>query len=39
MATHEEVMSTRGRAEHHPRALELRVNGHDPLRSAELDAH
>jgi Fe-S oxidoreductase len=38
MATHEEVMSTRGRANIVRAALELRVNGHDPLRSAELDA-
>src|SRR6266480_4327463 len=38
MATHEEVMSTRGRANIIRAALELRVNGHDPLRSAELEA-
>jgi FAD/FMN-containing dehydrogenase/Fe-S oxidoreductase len=38
MATHEEVMSTRGRANTVRAALELRVNGRDPLRSAELDA-
>src|SRR5213083_2559491 len=38
MATHEEVMSTRGRANLIRAALELRVNGHDPLHSAELDA-
>jgi FAD/FMN-containing dehydrogenase/Fe-S oxidoreductase len=38
MATHEEVMSTRGRANIICAALELRVNGRDPLRSAELDA-
>ncbi|HEU5247083.1 MAG TPA: FAD-linked oxidase C-terminal domain-containing protein [Candidatus Udaeobacter sp.] len=38
MATHEEVMSTRGRANTIRAALELRVNGHDPLHSAELDA-
>jgi FAD/FMN-containing dehydrogenase/Fe-S oxidoreductase len=38
MATHEEIMSTRGRANIIRAALELRVNGHDPLRSAELDA-
>jgi Fe-S oxidoreductase len=38
MATHEEVMSTRGRANIIRAALELRVNGRDPLRSAELDA-
>jgi FAD/FMN-containing dehydrogenase/Fe-S oxidoreductase len=37
MATHEEVMSTRGRANIIRAALELRVNGHDPLYSAELD--
>ena len=38
LATGEEVMSTRGRANIIRAALELRVNGHDPLRSAELDA-
>src|SRR5437773_1189007 len=38
MATHEEVMSTRGRANLIRAALELRVDGHDPLRSAGLDA-
>jgi len=38
MATHEEIMSTRGRANIICAALELRVNRHDPLRSAELDA-
>jgi FAD/FMN-containing dehydrogenase/Fe-S oxidoreductase len=38
MATHEEVMSTRGRANIIRAALELRVNGRDPLCSAELDA-
>src|SRR6266568_4064684 len=38
MATHDEVMSTRGRANIIRAALEPRVNGHDPLRSAELDA-
>src|SRR5436190_12199047 len=38
MATHEEVMSTRGRANIIRAALELRVNGHDPVRSAERDA-
>ena len=38
MATREEVMSTRGRANIIRAALELRVNGHDPLHSAELDA-
>src|SRR6266513_1239162 len=38
MATHEEVMSTRGRANIVRAALELRVNGRDPLHSAELEA-
>jgi len=38
IATGEEIMSTRGRANIIRTALELRVNGHDPLRSAELDA-
>ena len=38
IATGEEVMSTRGRANMIRAALELRVNGHDPLKSAELDA-
>jgi len=38
MATGEDVMSTRGRANIIRAALELRVNGHDPLRSDELDA-
>jgi FAD/FMN-containing dehydrogenase/Fe-S oxidoreductase len=38
MATGEEVMSTRGRANIIRAALELRANGHDPLKSAELDA-
>src|SRR5215510_3694263 len=38
MATHEEVMSTRGRANIIRSALELRVSGHDPLHSAELNA-
>ncbi|HEV8617888.1 MAG TPA: FAD-binding and (Fe-S)-binding domain-containing protein, partial [Candidatus Udaeobacter sp.] len=38
MATGEEVMSTRGRANIIRAALELRVNGCDPLKSAELDA-
>jgi FAD/FMN-containing dehydrogenase/Fe-S oxidoreductase len=38
IATGEEVMSTRGRANIIRAALELRVNGHDPLKSAELDA-
>jgi Fe-S oxidoreductase/FAD/FMN-containing dehydrogenase len=37
MATHEEVMSTRGRANIIRAALELRVDGHDPLHSAELE--
>src|SRR6266404_3099466 len=38
IATGEEVMSTRGRANIIRHALELRGNGHDPLKSAELDA-
>jgi len=38
IATGDEIMSTRGRANIIRAALELRVNGHDPLRSAELDA-
>jgi len=38
MATGEEVMSTRGRTNVIRAALELRVNGHDPLKSEELDA-
>jgi len=38
MATHEEIMSTRGRANIIRAALERRVNGHDQLHSAELDA-
>ena len=38
IATHDEVMSTRGRANIIRAALELRSNGHDPLKSAELDA-
>ena len=38
MATGEEVMSTRGRANIIRGALELRVKGHDPLKSEELDA-
>jgi FAD/FMN-containing dehydrogenase/Fe-S oxidoreductase len=38
MATHEEVMSTRGRANIIRAAMELRVDGRDPLKSAELDA-
>jgi FAD/FMN-containing dehydrogenase/Fe-S oxidoreductase len=37
MATGEEVMSTRGRANIIRAALALRVNGHDPLKSEELD--
>jgi FAD/FMN-containing dehydrogenase/Fe-S oxidoreductase len=38
MATGEEIMSTRGRANIIRAALEMRVNGHDPLKSEELDA-
>src|SRR5712691_8218156 len=38
IATGEEVMSTRGRANIIRAALELRVNGNDPLKSDELDA-
>jgi Fe-S oxidoreductase len=38
MATGQEVMSTRGRANIIRAALELRTNGHDPLKSEELDA-
>jgi len=38
IATHDEVMSTRGRANIIRAALELRVNGHDPLKSEELEA-
>src|SRR6184192_140238 len=38
IATGQEVMSTRGRANIIRAALELRVNGHDPLKSDELDA-
>ena len=38
IATHDEVMSTRGRANIIRAALELQANGHDPLKSAELDA-
>ena len=34
----DEVMSTRGRANIIRAALELRMNGHDPLKSDELDA-
>jgi FAD/FMN-containing dehydrogenase/Fe-S oxidoreductase len=37
IATHDEVMSTRGRANIILAALELRVSGHDPLKSEELD--
>ena len=37
LATGDEVMSTRGRANIIRAALELRVNGHDPLRSEELE--
>src|SRR5437588_3069589 len=37
MATHDEVMSTRGRANIIRAALELRADGHDPLKSDELD--
>src|SRR4029077_1841547 len=38
IATGDEVISTRGRANIIRRALELRGNGHDPLKSGELDA-
>jgi Fe-S oxidoreductase len=38
IATGDEVMSTRGRANIIRRSLELRGNGHDPVKSAELDA-
>ncbi|HEY4257558.1 MAG TPA: FAD-linked oxidase C-terminal domain-containing protein [Candidatus Udaeobacter sp.] len=38
MPTGEEVMSTRGRANIIRAALELHVNGRDPLKSEELDA-
>src|SRR5207244_7602699 len=38
IATGDEVMSTRGRANIIRRSLELRGNGHDSLKSAELDA-
>jgi FAD/FMN-containing dehydrogenase/Fe-S oxidoreductase len=38
IATHEEVMSTRGRANIIRAALEPRANGRDPLKSQELDA-
>jgi FAD/FMN-containing dehydrogenase/Fe-S oxidoreductase len=38
IATHDEVMSTRGRANIVRAALELRTDGHDSLKSTELDA-
>ncbi|MGA3283669.1 MAG: FAD-linked oxidase C-terminal domain-containing protein [Verrucomicrobiota bacterium] len=38
IATGEEIMSTRGRANAIRAALELRGTGHEPLHSAELDA-
>src|ERR1043166_3927250 len=38
IATADEIMSTRGRANIIRRSLELKANGHDPLKSAELDA-
>jgi FAD/FMN-containing dehydrogenase/Fe-S oxidoreductase len=38
IATGDEIMSTRGRANIIRAALQLRVNGRDPLNSAELDA-
>jgi FAD/FMN-containing dehydrogenase/Fe-S oxidoreductase len=38
LATGDEVMSTRGRANIIRAALQLRVTGHDPLQSTELDA-
>ncbi len=38
LATGEEIMSTRGRANIIRAALELRVNGRDPLKSEELEA-
>jgi FAD/FMN-containing dehydrogenase/Fe-S oxidoreductase len=38
MATGDEIMSTRGRANIVRAALEMRVDGRDPLKSAELDA-
>src|SRR5216684_7152892 len=38
IATGDEIMSTRGRANIIRRALEMRGNGHDPLKSDELDA-
>jgi FAD/FMN-containing dehydrogenase/Fe-S oxidoreductase len=37
IATHDEVMSKRGRANIIRAALELRANDHDPLKSDELD--
>jgi FAD/FMN-containing dehydrogenase/Fe-S oxidoreductase len=37
IATGDEIMSTRGRANIIRRSLELKANGHDPLKSAELD--
>src|SRR5437879_2108244 len=38
IATGDEIMSTRGRANIIRAALEMRTTAHDPLRSAELDA-
>ncbi len=38
IATGDEIMSTRGRANIIRVALQMRVNGHDPLKSDELDA-
>jgi FAD/FMN-containing dehydrogenase/Fe-S oxidoreductase len=38
VATGDEVMSTRGRANIIRAALQMRATGHDPLKSAELDA-
>src|SRR6516225_8800808 len=38
IATDDEIMSTRGRANIIRRSLELKANGHDPLKSEELDA-
>src|SRR5438067_2510989 len=38
IATHDEVMSTRGRANIIRAALELQTNGRDPLKSEELHA-
>jgi Fe-S oxidoreductase len=38
IATHDEVMSTRGRANIIRAALELRTSAYDPLKSEELDA-